>query len=294
MKHIIIFLLSLGMTMAANAQRFDPQRNTITVVAPLGPGGPTDSAARVFSDFLSRKGYTSVTVNKPGGGGVVGTAYVAGRTGDNYTLVVLTKSSFYPPLIGTENLGYNENTLQPIGLVGSALPALALGPLVKSTTLDQLVEEFKQNNLRLNWGTFGGLTELYVNQLVAGTGVKPTVVLYRSSAALLTDVLSGTVQIGLLDLNNAKNLADSGKLRIISGPQIAANIGFWWGIYAAPGASREAVEWYSRMMMEMHRDPEAQAVIGRVFNGSKNYSLTEFENFHAAEVAGIKRLISSK
>jgi tripartite-type tricarboxylate transporter receptor subunit TctC len=290
MKHLLFFL-SLLVAVNVAAQQFDPQRNTVTVVSPTAPGGPTDSSARIFSDYLNRKGITSVVANKTGGAGTIGPSYLAQRTGDNYTVAVLPSSTFFLPLTGTTPLPYNENTFVPVGSFGTALPALALSTQIKSETMNQFLDEYKQNSQRINFGTFNGLAEFWIAQIVESTNIKPNIVLYRSSAQLLTDVTSNNVQVGLLDLNSARPMVEAGKIKVITGSQLPANIRYWWGLYAAPGASREAVEWYANQLAAMHNDPESQIALRRALNNPRGMSLTDYEQFHQSEINGMRRLI---
>lgn len=290
MKHFIITFIFALLSLSISAQDFDPNKNTITVTVAFAPGSPGDLAGRIFADYLNKRGYNAVVQNRPGAGGTLAANWLSTQPGNNHALMIATKSVWYPPIAGTETVTYNENSFVPIGLVGQAWPALALSSQIKSLSLPQLLEEYKQNSQRINFGTFGGLTELYIRQLIEPTGIQPNIVFYRSSAQLLADVMNGSVQVGLLDYNSTKQLADSGKLGLISGNQLPASVNFWWGLYAAPKASAKAAEWYSSMLTAMHTDPESQVALAKVFNVHRATSLAEFTQFHRNEVNHIRRL----
>ncbi len=291
MKNLLSILL-LCLSLLSHAQKFEPGGNTITVVVSNAPGGPGDSAGRIFAEYLTKRGFNAVVQNRPGAGQTLGATYLATQPGNNYMLMVGAKSAYiYPPLSGVPNLAWNENTFPPVGYVGSAQLVLVTNPTqIRSTAIGDLVAEHAQNSQRINFGTFAGIPELYLNQAMTTGATKPNVVIYTSSAKLLTDVIGGSVQVGLLDLNSAKPLIESGKLQAINwqSPSILTS---WWGIYAAPGASREAVEFYSNMLVAMHADPESQGRLRRAFNAHRAMTLTEFEQFHRSEVQDIRNFL---
>lgn len=287
----LLTLLLFSICTLSYAQRFEPQKNTVTVVVPNAPGGPADSAGRIFADYLGKQGITAVAQNRPGAGGAVGAAYVASQVGNPYTVMVGFKTPvIFAPIAAAEPLTYNENTFQPVGMIGTLDLALVTSPMhVKSATTKDFYVEYQQNQHKINVGTFAGLFESYVTQLFEAKGIKPNVVIYKSSAQLLTDLAGGNVQLGLLDLNSSRALIADGKLGHISDFQFPANIQSWWGIYAAPGAAKEAVEFYSNMVMNMHKDPEYQERLKRAFNTPRAMNHIEFEQFHRAEITATRR-----
>ena len=291
MKNIFILLLITFTAISAHAQRFDPLKNTITVVVPNAPGGPADSAGRIFADYLSKQGFTAIAQNKAGAGGAIGAAFVASQVNNPYTVMVGFKSPvIFIPIAGAESLSYNENTFQPVGMIGTLDLAVVTNPRqISSTNSKDFFAEYQANHDKISFGTFSGLFESYVGQLFSTKGINPNIVIYKSSAQLLTDLLSGSIQVGLLDLNSARPLATDGKLNIVKDFEFPANIQSWWAIYAPPGVSKEVVEFYSGMIMSMHRDSEFQERLKRAFNNPRMMSHREFEQFHKAEVEATRR-----
>ena len=92
----IMALFTVGMLMAEGTQEASdasyPNR-PIEFVAPASAGGGTDTFCRLIVDIIQKNDLIDgnlVVINKPGGGGTVGTAYTTdpGRDGD-YTLMAL-------------------------------------------------------------------------------------------------------------------------------------------------------------------------------------------------------------
>src|SRR5690625_5660407 len=60
----------------------------IQVIVPYSAGGDSDLTTRIWADAVEKEiGSPIVVVNRPGGSGVVGTAFVANAKKDGYTLV---------------------------------------------------------------------------------------------------------------------------------------------------------------------------------------------------------------
>ena len=84
----ILFVTLVCLLWVGSSQAQDYPKSPVQIVIPFGPGGLTDIFWRSISDFIGNnmKG-TIVLVNKPGGGGVVGTSFVVNSKPDGYTLV---------------------------------------------------------------------------------------------------------------------------------------------------------------------------------------------------------------
>lgn len=89
-KKSLLTLTSVAFAMALNvgsAVAAYPDK-PINVVVPYGPGGDSDLSTRVWADAVEKiLGSPVVVINKTGGGGVVGTTFVANAPNDGYTLI---------------------------------------------------------------------------------------------------------------------------------------------------------------------------------------------------------------
>src|SRR5882757_5792928 len=76
---------------AARAQTY-PSR-TITLIIPFAAGGSNDIVARAIGKELTRAwGQPVIAENRPGAGGVIGAAAVAGAPPDGYTLLLVSST----------------------------------------------------------------------------------------------------------------------------------------------------------------------------------------------------------
>src|SRR5690606_36684379 len=80
-----LFALASG---SAAAQGDQYPSKPIRMIVPFSAGGPTDLAARLVADRLSKAWNQTVVVeSRPGGGSTIGTAAVAQAAPDGYTVL---------------------------------------------------------------------------------------------------------------------------------------------------------------------------------------------------------------
>src|SRR4030066_259397 len=86
-KSFILCVTLVCLLWAGSSQAQDYPASPVQIVIPYSPGGLTDIFWRSVSDALASymKG-TIMMVNKPGGGGIVGTSFVANAKPDGNTL----------------------------------------------------------------------------------------------------------------------------------------------------------------------------------------------------------------
>jgi len=86
----LILSMYIGFTASSEGAAAYPSR-PLEIVAPANPGGGWDAMARTINRVLEiEKLYPQPmsVLNKPGGGGAVGMAYINMKKGDDYELVV--------------------------------------------------------------------------------------------------------------------------------------------------------------------------------------------------------------
>jgi len=91
------FGFMIGATFTASAQESDayPTR-PVTLVVQATAGGGNDAIARIFAQQMQISlGQPIIVENRPGGGGAVGSAYVAKSTANGYTLLLITTGETY-------------------------------------------------------------------------------------------------------------------------------------------------------------------------------------------------------
>jgi tripartite-type tricarboxylate transporter receptor subunit TctC len=207
------------MAPAALIAAADYPARTVTLVVPFPPGGGVDAMARVVADRLSAAFKQQFVVeNRGGGGGTIGTRFVAGAAPDGYTLLLghTGTISINPTLY--LHAGYDpKKDFEAIGLVASFPVALLAHPGFPGKTLSEFIAYAKQHPGKLNVGTSAVGTGGYmVAQLFkAEAGIDFEIIPYKGTAPVMNDLLGGHVPVAFGVLPPALGNIAAGKLRVI-------------------------------------------------------------------------------
>ncbi len=193
-------VIAISCALPAAAAEVYPVR-PVRLVVSYAAGNITDILARVITPKLSERLKQPVLVeNRPGQGGSIGALLVSKAEPDGYTLLfsALAAMAVNPHLYS--NLGYSPLTdFSPIVMVGSpGGGVIYVHPSVKANTLPELIAYSKANPDAMMYGTSGNGTmpHLNVETLKLQTGLAITHVPHKGSAQVISEVISGRVQLG--------------------------------------------------------------------------------------------------
>lgn len=197
----------------------------IRFVVPYAPGGGIDTAARQFADRLApRLGQPVVVENRAGGGGTVGAEHVARSQPDGHTLLFTVMDPVINSAVLVPGLGYDpRRDFTPISQL-FATQALLLGRAGLSAndllTLQRDLTGSLRN--RLSYGSYGagGMGHLWLEAFNRKIGAGMPHTPYRGEAAMLTDLLAGTVDLGMGSIIASAPHIQAGSLRAyaVAGP----------------------------------------------------------------------------
>ncbi len=213
-------LAALGLAPASWAQQPWPSR-AIKLVVPFPPGGSTDVAGRVLGMAMqSRLGNEPVVVdNKAGAAGAIGTDAVAKAAPDGYTLGVGGVGSMVTLELLGRKMPYDADAqLVCVGHMGSLGLAIGVRAGLAVRDLKELVAYAKANPGKISYGTSGNGSpgHLAFEYLKSVTGMDGTHIPYRGDAPLVTDVLGGQVDVGVLTGSGAVAQAKNTNLRLLA------------------------------------------------------------------------------
>jgi tripartite-type tricarboxylate transporter receptor subunit TctC len=196
----------------------------ITLIVPFPAGGGVDAVARIVADRLAAAlGQPFVIDNRGGAAGVIGMRMGARAAPDGYTLVLAHTgtTSINPSLYA--NAGYDpRRDFAPIGLISSTPVVLMAHPSFPAKSVADLIAMARKDPGRLNFGTpppgTGGYLAAELFKSMAG--IDMTVIPYKGTAALTTDLLGGHVPVGFNVIAPAMGSLKSGALRplAVAGP----------------------------------------------------------------------------
>ncbi|MGI4778357.1 MAG: Bug family tripartite tricarboxylate transporter substrate binding protein [Janthinobacterium lividum] len=258
-------LAASSLVPAAWAQQPWPSR-AIKLIVPFPPGGSTDVAGRVLGMAMqTRLGNQPVVIdNKAGAAGAIGTDAVAKAAPDGYTLGVGGVGSMVALELLGRKLPYDaDKNLVCVGHMGSLGLAIGVRAGLAVHDLKELVAYAKANPGKISYGTSGNGSpgHLAYEYLKSVTGMDGTHIPYRGDAPLVTDVLGGQVDVGVLTGSGAVAQARNTNLRLLAVtsskrfaqlpgvptvaeggvPGVAGFDATIWNVLVAPAGTPEAV-----------------------------------------------------
>ncbi|MBY0271030.1 MAG: tripartite tricarboxylate transporter substrate binding protein [Burkholderiales bacterium] len=211
-------IASLALTFALNAMAQDYPNRPIRMIVPLAQGGSADILARVVgNDLAERLGKPVLVENRTGGGGHIGSEFVAKAAADGYTLL----SAGIPQAIGMslyKNLSYDMGRDLIAITQGATFPSvIVVHPSLPVKTMKELIALAKARPGKLNYGAnTGSPNHLAIELLNVGSNVKMVHIPYKGAGPVVTDVMAGHIELASLGLPPALPMVQAGRLRAIA------------------------------------------------------------------------------
>lgn len=263
-------IVALGIASNSVAQEF-PQR-PISLVVGYPAGGSVDLTARLFGEELSRRLGQSVVIENAGG--TIGAQRVARAAPDGYTLLLgSTNEMVIAGMINTAVKYDSVEDFTPLGVIASQPMVLAASKASGVKTAEQYLKKLRENKPgQFNYGSSGVGTTLHlagemVNQ---STGTKAEHVPYSGVSPLVTDLMSGQLDYGMLVLSSGLPQVRSDKITALGvtekkrspvAPEIPAlaetpgvenvDINVWFALYGPAGLPEPVANTLSTALTEI-------------------------------------------
>ena len=220
----ILFAAALSLALAAPALAQDYPSRPVRIIVPSPPAGGTDIVGRVLAEHFTKAfGQQFFVENKPGAGNMIGIEAAARSAPDGYTLL-MTASTLALNSVLYKKVPYDPvKDFAPITLAATAPNILIVNPDLPVRTTAELLALAKQKPGVLSYGTpgIGTSPHLCMELLKYMAHIDVTHVPYRGTAAAVTDVMSGQIQLAFATALTAKPQVDAGRVRAlaVSGPR---------------------------------------------------------------------------
>ncbi|GAA4342513.1 tripartite tricarboxylate transporter substrate binding protein [Pigmentiphaga soli] len=248
----------------------------VRLISPYSPGGGNDLIARAVANKLGAQlGQTVIVENREGGGGNIGTDYVAKAAPDGYTLLMTAQSLTMRPAM-FKNLPFDvEKDFVPLGIVGS-FPILFLAhPGLGIDDIAGLIRYAKAHPGKLSYGTPGvGTTQHVAMELFkAQTGTDLLHIPYKGASKAVTDSVSGVLSLLVSTPSSVMSYVDAGQLRLLGtgeerrlpelndaptiGETVAGyRVNNWLGLMAPAGTPQPIVDRLNQALVKVCADPD--------------------------------------
>ena len=188
----------------------------VKILVGYAAGGPTDMVARMLAIKLQDKlGQPFIVENRAGAGSNIASEAVAAAAPDGYTLL-MAAAPITMNVFVYKNLKYHpDKSFEPISQISSSPGVFAVAPNSPFKTVGEVLAYARSNPGRLNYGTtgVGGSQHMATELLQSLTKTKYTHVPYKGASAVLTDLMSGHIDIAFMTASGAMPHLQSGKVK---------------------------------------------------------------------------------
>jgi putative tricarboxylic transport membrane protein len=280
-----IGLGAVGLTVAgfpapAFAAAWQPRR-PLEIVVPSAPGGGQDLAARTLQGIveqlkLSSKPFT--VLNRPGGGGTVGIAYINTHAGDGHYTCVQALPLITNRITGQSEIGLDDVT--PLAQLLTEPVVFSAGAVSPIKSGKDLVDMLKKDPTSVTVGVSsspGGQSHIAAALLLKAIGIDPArlkIVFFDSGGEAATALMGGHITVSATPAPVVVGPSQGGKLRMIAVPAAQrekgalADVPTWkeqgvdvefstWRVLVGPkGMTPEEIAWWDNVLGKAILSPE--------------------------------------
>lgn len=277
---------------------WEPEES-IEIVAPAGAGGGWDTTARMAAQVFSEEGIIDESigvVNKEGGGGAVGWAYIANFEGNPHKLFVASPPIIFIPLNGQSE--YSHEDFTPISNLIADYAAFAVREDSEWDSINDLFDDMKEDPESITVvGTSspGSMDHMQFVQIAKAAGVDVTKIKYVSAqdGAGLTQLLNGSVDVYSTGVAETVEQVKAGNIKVLGVTSeerlkgevledfptvieqgIDETFVNWRGFFGPPNMDAEALAYYEAKFKELS-DSDAFAEIREQFGWEEQYLTSE-------------------
>ncbi len=278
MRRLYLFLAGVFLSAAVHAQAF-PSKPIKEVIA-FPPGAAHDTLGRILASEFS-KGFApaSIAENKPGGGTVIATDFVAKAPADGHTILMV---GFPFPLINSMFPGSGIDVTRdfvPVVNVMQSPNALISRADLPYRSLAEVIAAAKANPGKITYASVGNGSSPHMGMelLKKIAGVDILNVPYKGSAPARTAMLGGEVDIMFDNLPNVVPMVKGGRMRALAvtsqarskllpeAPTMAEAgvqdyvMNIWFGVAVPKGTPPSAVAALNQEINRIIATPEVKA-----------------------------------
>ena len=208
--------VALGLAPLAPAQPAYPH-SRVTLVTHSSPGGGSDVFLRELARHLGPTlGVNFAVENVTGGSGAKAMALVARGKPDGSVFYATTPTYIQTTLLARPDVGYTAR--EPVAIVFEDPEVIFTRAEAPFRTLADVIEHARRSPGKAHWGAANpaSLERIALERIARKMNVKVPVVPHEGGGDLMINVLNGTLDIGVGEVEELKGQLQAGKVRILA------------------------------------------------------------------------------
>lgn len=206
--------LGAGLPLAAQAQA-----NAVRLILPNAAGSGVDAIARAAQPALAKAlGQPVVVDNQPGASGVIGLQALTRAAPDGHTYSIVSNNVVILPHVLKSVPFKMPDDFTPIAVIGATPLVLVANPAKVSASNSKdfiALLKAKPDGYNFASGGTGTILHLAAEMFLDEAGVKAKHIPYKGVGQMVTDLLGGQVDFGVLGINTALPHMQTGALKAI-------------------------------------------------------------------------------
>ena len=207
----------LGAIFDASAQTLSYPVDRVTLVTHSSPGGGSDVFLRDLAKHLGPiMNVRFVVENITGGSGAKAMAYVAKAKPDGAVYYATTPTYIQTSLLSKPEFGYTS--LEPVAIVFQDPEVIFTRADAPWKSLSDVLDHARRNPGKSRWGAANpaSLERIAMERLAKKAGVKAPIVPHEGGGDMMINVLNGTLDIGVGEVQEMQGQLQAGKIRLLA------------------------------------------------------------------------------
>jgi tripartite-type tricarboxylate transporter receptor subunit TctC len=216
MRNIVLALL---LSFSSSCFSQDYPTRPVRVLVGYPPGGGMDTIARVLAPKLGEAlGQQFVIENRPGASGGVAAEALAGSQADGHVLMLAESGTLALPSVNPKVTFDPVRQFAPVGGVCMLPMAFVVTAALPAASTSELIALLKADPGKYSYASpgVGTLQHLAFELFKRQAGVNALHVPYKGAAAMMPDIISGQVPIGVISAIAAAGPTRAGRIRTLA------------------------------------------------------------------------------
>ncbi len=213
----ILAVIAAALALTATAQGFPAK--PIHMFVGYSAGGGADALARIVAQKWSAElGQQVLVDNRPGAGGNIAADTLAKALPDGHTIMFADSALLIAPSVYAKLPFDVMKSFAPVGGAISTPLTVVVNPAVPAKTTQELIALLRSNPGKYSYGSpgIGTVHHLAMELFKIQSGVNMVHVPYKGASAIVPDLISGQIPVGIMSASPALAQAKGGKVRPIA------------------------------------------------------------------------------